>query len=108
MENKLAIFEDKKIRKVWYNDEWRFSIVDVVWALTDSVNPTDYLKKIRKRYEELKRIFENKGGGQIVPPLDWNFKQLDKNKKFSVGILSEFLDKFNQSQAKSLNHLNCG
>lgn len=54
MENKLAIFEDKKIRKVWHNDEWYFSIVDVVWALTDSVNPTDYLKKIRKRDEELK------------------------------------------------------
>ena len=54
MQNKLAIFEDKKIRKVWYNDEWWFSIIDVVWALTDSVNPTDYLKKIRKRDEELK------------------------------------------------------
>ena len=70
MQNKLAIFEDKKIRKVWYNDEWWFSIVDVVWALTESKNPSDYLKKIRKRDEELKKVFENKGGGQIVPPLD--------------------------------------
>ncbi len=54
MENKLAIFESKEIRKVWFKEEWWFSIVDIVWALTDSINPTDYLKKIRKRDEELK------------------------------------------------------
>ncbi len=54
MENKLAIFESKEIRKTWYNNEWYFSVVDVIGALTDSVNPTDYLKKVRKRDEELK------------------------------------------------------
>lgn len=41
MENKLALFESKEIRKVWCNEEWFFSIVDVAWALTDSFNPTD-------------------------------------------------------------------
>ena len=33
--------------------EWYFSVVDVVEALTDSVNPTDYLKKMRKRDTQL-------------------------------------------------------
>ena len=70
MQNKLSIFEDKKIRKVWYNDEWWFVITDVIYALTESKNLSEYLKKLRKRDEELKKIFENKGGGQIVPPLD--------------------------------------
>lgn len=51
--NKIALFEKKQIRKIWHNNEWFFSVVDVVGALTDSANPTDYLKKIRKRDEEL-------------------------------------------------------
>jgi hypothetical protein len=43
------------IRSLWNEEEekWYFSIVDVVAVLTDSVNPTDYLKKIRKRDPEL-------------------------------------------------------
>lgn len=49
MSEKIAIFKGKKIRRTLYNDEWYFSIVDVVQVLTDSTNPTDYLKKIRKR-----------------------------------------------------------
>ncbi len=53
-EHKLIVFENKRIRKAWYNNEWFFSIVDVVGALTDSSNPTDYLKKLRKREADLK------------------------------------------------------
>ena len=47
----IKLFQDKKIRSVWDETEqqWYFSVVDVVAALTDSVNPTDYLKKMRKR-----------------------------------------------------------
>ena len=52
-ENRLIIFESKKIRRVWHEDEWYYSLVDVVGALTESTNATDYLKKIRKRDEEL-------------------------------------------------------
>lgn len=51
----IKLFQDKKIRSVWNEEElqWYFSVVDVVGALTDSVNPTDYLKKMRKRDEAL-------------------------------------------------------
>lgn len=45
----LVIFQEKQIRRAWYSKEWYFSIVDVVRVLTDSINPTDYLKKLRKR-----------------------------------------------------------
>ena len=51
--DKLVIFQDNKIRRQWHNDEWYFSVVDIIEALTDSINPTDYLKKLRKRDIEL-------------------------------------------------------
>ena len=60
----LSIFEGKKIRKVWNNEEWWFVLEDIVIALTDSSNPKDYLTKMREREEELA-----KGWGQIVSTL---------------------------------------
>ena len=53
--NNIKLFQDKKIRSVWNEEEeqWYFSVVDVVEALTDSANPTDYLKKMRKRDPEI-------------------------------------------------------
>lgn len=55
METKLKLFNEKTVRTVWNADEeeWYFSVVDVVAVLTDSANPTDYLKKMRKRDNEL-------------------------------------------------------
>ena len=56
MENKsLAVFENKQIRRFYDEDTetWYFSVVDIIEALTDSVNPTDYLKKLRRRDTEL-------------------------------------------------------
>ena len=53
--NQIQIFNDRKVRTAWDSDkeEWYFSVVDVVEVLTDSTNPTDYLKKMRKREPEL-------------------------------------------------------
>ena len=53
--NSIQLFEDRKIRTAWdeEQEEWYFSVVDVIAVLTDSSNPTDYLKKMRKRYEQL-------------------------------------------------------
>ena len=53
-QNKLVVFHDKEIRRAWHNSEWYYSLVDIVAVLSESKNPTDYLKKIRKRDKELK------------------------------------------------------
>ena len=62
----IQLFQERKVRTVWDDEQekWFFCVVDVVEALTDSVNPTDYIKKMKKRDPELA-----KGWGQIVTPL---------------------------------------
>jgi len=47
----IAPFEGRKIRTIWdeVRETWLFSVVDAIAVLTDSPNPTDYLKKMRKR-----------------------------------------------------------
>jgi hypothetical protein len=54
-ESIIKLIEDKKVRIVWneHEEKYYFSIVDIVEVLTDSANPTDYLKKLRKRDPEL-------------------------------------------------------
>ncbi len=51
--NKLILFQNKSIRRTCFKGDWYYSLVDIVGALTDSSNPTDYLKKMRKRDAEL-------------------------------------------------------
>ena len=62
----IKIFEDKKVRTVWDSEteQWYFCVADVVEVLTDSKNPTDYIKKMKKRDPSLAE-----GWGQIVTPL---------------------------------------
>ena len=45
----LSIFENKKIRKVAYNNEWFYSIVDIIEILTESKDPTAYWRKLKQR-----------------------------------------------------------
>lgn len=61
---KIAVFKGRQIRKILHNNEWWFAIVDVVMALTDSVQPEGYIKDMRRRDPEL-----SKGWGQIATPL---------------------------------------
>lgn len=48
-DQKIAIFKQKEIRKVIYKNEWWFSVVDVVFALTDSEKPRDYWYRMKER-----------------------------------------------------------
>ena len=54
-EDKIQIFENKKIRTSWNEEteEWYFSVSDVVEVLTESKDVKQYIKKMRSRDEEL-------------------------------------------------------
>ena len=54
-DHEIKLFESVQVRSHWdaAQEKWYFSVVDVVQVLTDSVNPTDYLKKLRKRDVDL-------------------------------------------------------
>lgn len=54
MKNQIQIFENQKIRTAWDNEqeEWYFSIVDTVAALTESKNPQAYWRKLKQRLKE--------------------------------------------------------
>ncbi|MCX6935807.1 MAG: Bro-N domain-containing protein, partial [Verrucomicrobia bacterium] len=70
-EARVALFQKREIRRTLHNNEWWFAIVDVVAVLTDSTNPSGYLKDMRRRDPSLAEGF--KGGGQIAPPLALEF-----------------------------------
>ena len=48
----LAVFNDTKIRKVWHQDEWWFSVIDVTEALTESVDSATYWRVLKHRMQE--------------------------------------------------------
>ena len=51
-QNKIIVFESKKIRRIWHNEEWYFSVVDVCGALTDSPDAGAYWRKLKQRLNE--------------------------------------------------------
>ncbi len=65
-QSKIVVFGATRIRRTWHEDQWFFSVADVVSALTDSADPKQYIKKMRQRDPEL-----NSNWGTIcTPPLD--------------------------------------
>ena len=65
------------MRTVWDDKEekWYFCVVDVVEALTDSVNPTDYIKKMKKRDPELAK--------------GWGQRKMNPNKKTNNDVVKQ-------------------
>ena len=72
----IKLFESKQIRTVWNEAEqkWYFAVADVVQILTGTPNPTDYIKKMRKRDELL-----SQGWGQLVTPFWLTLREVNKN-----------------------------
>jgi DNA-damage-inducible protein D len=51
-ERSIILFKEQHIRRLWHDDQWFFSVVDVVQALTDSVDGRKYWNKLKQRLAE--------------------------------------------------------
>lgn len=50
-DNKIIVFQEKGIRRVWHNEEWWFAIVDVIEALTESPRPRKYWNALKTKLQ---------------------------------------------------------
>ncbi len=66
VDDQIALFQGKKIRKVIYNDEWWFSVVDVCAVLTESPTPRKYWEKIKIKDLELLQLSPNWGQLKMI------------------------------------------
>ena len=82
---KIAVFKGKEIRKTIHNNEWWFSITDVVAVLTDSADTKQYIKKMRQRDPEL-----NSYWGTNCTPLELTAP--DGKTRNELKVASEFWD----------------
>ncbi len=52
MTMQLVVFKDKKIRRILFENEWHFAVVDLIAVLTDSEKPRDYWYRMKKREQD--------------------------------------------------------
>lgn len=75
---KIALFKGKKIRKTIFNNEWWFSVTDVISVLTDSVNSRDYWFKMKVRVKNEDGVELSTNCRQLkLPALDGKMRETD-------------------------------
>lgn len=76
-ENKLAIFEEKEIRREWYKDDWYFSVIDVIEVLVENNN------RPRKYWSDLKQKLISEGFVEVSEKIG-QLKMLAKDGKMRL------------------------
>ena len=78
--NKLVVFQDKKIRRIWYNNEWYYSIIDIVAILTEQED----FQTARKYWNKLSQRLREEGSEVVtnchqlkLPASDGKFYETD-------------------------------
>ncbi len=52
----LVVFEGTKIRRTWHDEQWYFSVVDIIQILTESISPRQYWGVLKGREPQLLTI----------------------------------------------------
>ena len=53
IDKKIIVFKNKRIRRIWNNNEWYFSVTDIIGVLTDSLDELAYWRKLKEREPQL-------------------------------------------------------
>lgn len=77
MVDKLVVFEDKKIRRTWFSDEWYYSVVDIVGVLSESEDPRNYWKVLKHRLNEEGSEVVTKCNQLKLPAEDGKLRETD-------------------------------
>ena len=80
-EESLQLFEDQPIRTAWSeeDEEWYFSVVDVVGVLTESADPNDYWKVLKKR-------LKNEGNQSVTNCNQLRLKSRKDGKRYKTDV----------------------
>ncbi len=60
IENKVVLFQNKQVRRIWHNEEWYFAITDIIEILTETPQPRRYWSTLKKK------IINTEGGHQLL------------------------------------------
>lgn len=74
---KIVLFKGNKVRKILYNNEWWFSVIDVCEALTDSIDAGAYWRKLKQRLTEEGDEVVTFCHGLKLPALDGKMRETD-------------------------------
>ena len=85
-DNKIVLFQEKKIRREWHNNEWYFSVIDVVEVLSESLSP-------RRYWSDLKRKLAKEGYNQLYEKI----VQFEKKTGEKVVVSDNFLNQIGNS-----------
>src|SRR3989344_1386216 len=73
----LVVFQDKQIRRIWFNDEWWFSVVDIIGALTESDRARKYWSDLKTKLVDEGFELSAKIGQLKLPSADGKYYETD-------------------------------
>ncbi|MEK6921861.1 MAG: Bro-N domain-containing protein [Nanoarchaeota archaeon] len=76
-QNALVVFQDKKIRRIWFNDEWWFSVVDITEVLTETGRARKYWSDLKIKLLEEGFEVSEKIGQLKLPAEDGKLRETD-------------------------------
>ena len=70
-DNKIVLFQEKQVRRIWHQEKWFFSIIDVIGILTDNERPSKYWNDVKRKLEKegaLNELSEKIGKFKFLTP----------------------------------------